>query len=88
MNKLKPNLISLKLAFPVIKPINGHAKFVDWHKLDNAWAIKVHGQSLQRLAERGGLNYIEIYWNLHKLRWDTPVALEEALKAVDAIIYE
>ena len=56
--------------FPVLGEGSKCAKYVDWSKLDDDHARKVHGQSLQTLASRGGLCAIEIWWNVHKLKWD------------------
>ena len=35
--------------------------------LDNDWALKIHGQTLTRLAERGGMSHEEIVANVQRL---------------------
>lgn len=37
--------------------------------LDDAWAQRVHGQTLERLAKRGGLSPVEIAMNLMRVQW-------------------
>lgn len=72
-------------------PVLGHKNYRDcprtvkWSELDDQWARSVHGQSLQRLAERGGLCPEEIYWNVHKLPWRTKVSVNAALDLVKKI---
>lgn len=53
--------------FPVINPPKGCPTHVPWSALDEEMAYKNHRQTLSRLAERGGLNVIEIYLNYHKI---------------------
>lgn len=70
---------------PVLDAPANCAKFVRMDALDNQWAVQVHDQTLYRLKQRGGLCPTEIYWNLHKLRWNAPVSLAEAVAAVNRI---
>jgi hypothetical protein len=77
----------LERAFPVL----GNAKYEDcpesvkWGELDDAWASRVHGQTLERLAERGGLSPIEIVYNVNKLEWATKVCPKFAVALVKRI---
>lgn len=54
--------------FPILGK-TGNVKYVKWDKLSEKQAQANHGQSLTRLAERGGLSWEEIYWNYYKLEW-------------------
>ncbi len=60
-------------------------KYVRWDKLDNEWAIRVHDQTLNRLSDRGGLDPLEIVFNIEKLEWGAPVNMEHALNVVREI---
>lgn len=51
--------------FPVLGK-TGSVKFVKWHLLSEKQAYANHGQTLNRLAERGGLSWEEIYYNYYK----------------------
>lgn len=42
----------------------GMPDFVKWSELSEEWAQKNHGQTLERLAERGGLSPREIAANV------------------------
>jgi len=57
----------MSALFPVLGGRDGDPKAVQWGRLSNEWALKLHGQSLERLAERGGLSPLEIWWNVHHL---------------------
>ena len=65
--------------FPVLKPPNGCTTWVPWSALDAQWAMRIHGQTLERLAERGGLCPDEIFLNKHRLKWLTKVRDREAI---------
>lgn len=55
--------------FPVLNAKrDGCAEYVPWDKIDAKWAMKLHGQTLERLAERGGLCAYEIACNWNKLK--------------------
>jgi hypothetical protein len=74
--------------FPVLHAPEGCPKFVNWDKLNEHWAQRNHGQSLQRLAERGGLSTWELYINVHGMQWPNrhlPCTEEQALTLVKSI---
>ncbi len=56
-------------CFPVLRGGGDLPKFVKWRKLSEFWAQKNHSQSLERLAERGGLSPIEIVGNVEGIDW-------------------
>lgn len=62
-----------KRAFPVLRDFrvhDGHCpKFIRWDVLDEGWAQKIHGQTLTRLAERGGLSPCEALANIERREW-------------------
>jgi len=60
---------------------------VKWSELDDAWALNVHSQTLERLAQRGGLCPEEIYWNVNHLQWSTKVDEKAALDLVKRIAF-
>lgn len=41
--------------------------YINKNLLNEDWALKIHGQTLDRLAERGGLAPIEIFANVARL---------------------
>ena len=51
-------------------PVLGHydykdcPKYINWSSLDEGWAKKIHNQTLERLAQRGGLSPSEIVMNI------------------------
>lgn len=53
-------------GFPVLHAPNGCARFVDVSKLSDEWALRVHSQSLDKLAGRGGLSVKEIRVNIER----------------------
>jgi len=55
--------------FPVLQPPNGCPHFVRWDALDEGWALRIHHQTLERLADRGGLSPAEIFINVRHLRY-------------------
>lgn len=52
--------------FPVLQPPKGCVKYIDSTKLNNEHARMIHSQSLERLAERGGLCVQEIKCNIER----------------------
>lgn len=66
------NLTAEQQAFPVITPErwgDGCPRFVRWEALSEKWAQINHGQTLTRLAERGGLDPTELVANLGGFPW-------------------
>ena len=62
-------------------------RYVRWSALNEEWAQRNHGQSLTRLAERGGLDPFEILANVNRRKLDfrrMPAA--ELYAAIEAII--
>ena len=71
--------------FPVLRAPAGCTAFVRWDALDDRHAQRVHGQTLERLAERGGLSASEIVINVRRLKWTDPVDLAEAIAVTNSI---
>lgn len=71
--------------FPVLRPPVGCAQFVRWDALDERHAMRVHGQTLADLADRGGLSASEIVLNVRRLKWTDPVDLAEAIAVTNSI---
>lgn len=73
--------------FPVLKPPKDCPASVPWSTLDEAHAYKIHGQTLSRLAERGGLDVKEIYINYYKLglRDINAIAQQAAMALVNTL---
>lgn len=62
----KKDLISQK-KFPLLT--DKYPKvFIDWNYLNEEWALKNHGQTLERLAKRGGLSAKEVVMNIEKIK--------------------
>lgn len=72
-------------VFPVLSPPAGCTKYVRWDALSDDHAIRVHGQTLERLSLRGGLSSNEIACNVLRLRWADPVDLETAIRVTNSI---
>jgi hypothetical protein len=53
-------------------------EFVRWDALNEAWAHRNHSQTLERLAQRGGLDPTEIVANIEKRQW-------RAMRTEDAV---
>jgi hypothetical protein len=71
--------------FPIIRPFGYTGplpKHVDWSALNEEWAQRNHGQSLVRLAERGGLVPCEIAANMERRRW-RHMEMADALKVCE-----
>ena len=67
--------------FPVQAPNDRRLACVSsipWACLNDAWAWKIHQQSLQRLAKRQGLSPQEIQGNVQRLSYAQICALSEA----------
>lgn len=71
--------------FPVLKPPPGCTSWVRWEALDPQWAMRIHGQTLERLAERGGLCAEEIMLNLKRLKWSAVTPKDEAIALTNSI---
>ena len=71
--------------FPVLKPPPGCTAWVRWDALDAKWARHIHGQTLERLAERGGLCPEEIMLNLKRLSWSAKISREDAVALTNSI---
>lgn len=56
-------------------------KFIRWDALNEEWAGRNHGQTLARLAERGGLSPCEIVANIERRPWHS-IALSSAREAI------
>jgi len=56
-------MVMMVKQFPVLQK-SGQKIYVDWDCLNEDWALKIHGQTLKRLAERGGLSPEEIFLNV------------------------
>ena len=65
-------------GFPVLNPPAGCPRFVTWSSLDNDHALKIHGQTLGRLAQRGGLSVREIYGNRYRLKYGDYARIDSA----------
>ena len=50
-------------------PVTGYSLFVPMNRLNEEWAEKNHAQSLNKLAERGGLSLCEIAAIINKRPW-------------------
>lgn len=70
--------------FPVLKPPAGCPKYVRLSALSEQQADCNHGQTLKRLAERGGLCPVEIYANIHGIKWGAIRQIPEA-KAIELV---
>lgn len=60
---MKKNRKNRSNSFPVLNAPTGCARAVKISELDRFWILKIHGQSLERMAERGGLTPKEIMLN-------------------------
>ena len=65
--------------FPVLRPPTGCTDWVPWAALDEAWAMRIHNQTLARLAQRGGLCPDEIFINRHHLKYLDKVPTVDAI---------
>lgn len=67
------------LVFPVLNPPEGCPRWVRWEALDEKWALRIHHQTLERLAERGGLSPDEIFINVRHLKYSDKVPDADAI---------
>lgn len=51
--------------FPILQ--DGKKVYVNWSFLNEDWAQEIHGQTLERLAERGGMSKKEIFLNVKRM---------------------
>lgn len=72
--------------FPILKPPKGCTDWVPWDAIDEKWAMKIHGQSVERLAQRGGLTPDEIFINRHKLNYFAKVFDAEAIALCNELV--
>ncbi len=56
-------------------------RFIRWDALNEEWADRNHGQTLTRLAERGGLSPCEALANIERRPWRS-VALSAAREGI------
>lgn len=72
--------------FPVLNPPDGCAKTIPWDCVNEKNAYQVHGQTVERLAERGGLSPHEIFFNHYSLRFNEfKVTIDEAVALVNKL---
>lgn len=69
-------------SFPILRPPEGCPKHVSRTILDEEWAYEIHKQTLDRLAQRGGLSPVEVWINCHRLEY---LARVDELAAVDFV---
>lgn len=81
---ISPTNVVLR-RFPVLQPPIGCAAWVIWYALDGQWALRIHGQSLEQLAKRGGLSPKEIYLNKYRLPLLTNVSDRDAIELCNKI---
>ncbi len=65
--------------FPILHPVQGTATSVPWAVVapHEAQALRNHyGQTLDRLAERGGLDVVELWCVVHDKAWSDASPLE------------
>lgn len=63
-------------------PVMGTKIAIRFDALNEQWAQNNHGQSLARLAERGGLGADEALAILKRRRWTPPIPGSDALRAL------
>ena len=76
--------------FPLLRNLKwaGCAFSVPWLLLNEEYAQKNHGQSLARLAERGGLDPVELVANIRHMDQydlDGKITLQEAVAIVNEL---
>lgn len=75
-------------SMPILgRIVDGCPSSIPFDALTERWAQNNHGQSLSRLAERGGLSLTEVAANIEERRWRsmTDDELREALKALKTV---
>lgn len=74
--------------FPIMRPFGidtkgrGLPKLIQWSCLNEEWAALNHGQSLDALARRGGLDPTELAAIIQRRRW-RPMLIEDALDVIE-----
>lgn len=83
----EPNQTRPCKAFPISNPPRGCYTSIPWEQLDEHHARKIHGQTLVKLASRGGLSIREIYLNIHKMEYRDfgSINLQEAIQLVKSL---
>lgn len=76
--------------FPVLRAPPGCASFIKWSALDDRQARVNHSQTLERLAERGGLSPVEIFGNINRIKWRDLGGVDKAaaVELVNRLAYE
>lgn len=75
-------------GFPIMKPYGIDTKgravptHIEWTALSEQWAGRNHGQSLDELARRGGLDPTEAAAIIECRRW-RPMLIEDALDVIE-----
>lgn len=61
--------------------------YINKSLLNEDWAIRIHDQTLDRLAERGGLSHEEIVMNVEQLHFSALKTIDKyrALKVVEKL---
>lgn len=77
-------------AFPVLnsntRKWNEVPQCVKWDLLHEDQAEINHGYSLDRLADKGGLTWQELYWNYYKLPLNTHQNESQMARMMEALI--
>jgi hypothetical protein len=75
--------VKSRSTFPIL---NGNGARIDLQLVidHGGWAKDNHGQTVNRLAERGGLSWCELYAVLHNKRWEK-IDTNEAMIACRAM---
>jgi len=63
-------------------PILGGAIFIRMNLLNEEWAERNHGQSLEKLADRGGLSLSEAAAIIEGRKWSRSETLVESLQII------
>lgn len=88
MTSPTPECQRVAIAMPIMKPdgidlkgksVPTHVRMSSFHQ---EWAARNHGQTLERLAERGGLDVTEAAAIYQRRRW-RPMLIEDALAAIE-----
>lgn len=72
--------------FPILRTKGqverGVPRSIPWAAIEphRARAHKNHDQTLERLAERGGLDLTELWWVVHDRPWDSPAPYDYELE--------
>ncbi len=75
--------MSATKLFPVLNAPEGCVKFIPWFCINGEHAMKLHSQTVERLAERGGLCPYEIYLNFYKLGATSKVDMARCISFVN-----